>query len=159
MEARNVGRHDRELRSSGAVKSIVTRSGLVTTLTYDGGNRLTQIAGPFGHRLTLAYDAANRVSQMTAPDGGVFHYAYDAKSNLAAVTYPGGATRKYLYETTTLPHALTGLIDEDGVRYATWQYDAKGRAISSQHAGGADLTTLSYSPDLQFCLYDGRTWE
>ena len=53
-------------------------------------------------------------------------------------------SQTYLYENTNLPFALTGIIDEDGNRYATWTYDANGRGLSSQHAGGADLTTISY---------------
>ena len=52
--------------------------------------------------------------------------------------------RQYQYENTAFPHALTGLIDEDGNLFASWTYDSQGRAISSQHAGGAELTTVSY---------------
>ena len=36
-----------------------------------------------------------------------------------------------------LPHALTGITDENGDRYATYQYQADGRAIATGHAGGA----------------------
>ena len=46
-----------------------------------------------------------------------------------------------------LPHALTGITDENGDRYATYQYSADGKAISTGHAGGADLHTLVYNPD------------
>src|SRR5262249_37622420 len=41
--------------------------------------------------------------------------------------------------------ALTGLIDENGVRFSSWSYDAQGRATLSVHAGGADNTALVYS--------------
>ena len=34
-----------------------------------------------------------------------------------------------------------------GVRYATWGYDAQGRANSSSHAGGVDDYTLTYNAD------------
>ena len=44
-----------------------------------------------------------------------------------------------------MPHHLTGITDERGIRYATWTYDDQGRATSSSHAGGADLTTLEYN--------------
>ena len=46
---------------------------------------------------------------------------------------------------TAEPFALTGITDEDGNRFATWAYDAIGRATSSQHAGGADLTKVTYN--------------
>jgi YD repeat-containing protein len=84
---------------------------------------------------------------MTMPDGSVYTYAFSSSGNLIAVTYPGGAQRQYLYENTSFPNALTGIIDENGQRFASWTHDARGRAISSQHAGGADLTTIAYNGD------------
>ena len=55
--------------------------------------------------------------------------------------------RYYLYEDPNFPHALTGIVDENNVRFATWAYDAQGRAILSEHAGGADRVELSYNAD------------
>src|SRR5262249_46570454 len=43
--------------------------------------------------------------------------------------------------------ALTAIIDENGNRFASWTYDASGRATSSQHAGGADLVNVAYNAD------------
>src|SRR5262245_58477365 len=34
-----------------------------------------------------------------------------------------------------------------GVRFATWTYDAEGRAVSSKHAGDVDETTLAFNVD------------
>ncbi len=130
---------------AGLLSTITTRAGLVTSLAYDASNRLITVTGPFGHKLTFLYDASNRVSQMTAPGGGVYLYAYDAASNLVSVTYPDASVRSYVYENATYPNALTGIIDEKGNRFATWAYDSQGRAISSQHAGGADLTKIAYN--------------
>ncbi|MBF0474981.1 MAG: RHS repeat protein [Deltaproteobacteria bacterium] len=48
---------------------------------------------------------------------------------------------------TSLPNALTGITDENGNRFATYAYDAQGRAISTQHADGAELTTVTYNTD------------
>ena len=81
---------------------------------------------------------------------------YDSKGNLISVTYPGGSKRQYLYEVASLPNALTGIIDENGAHYATWAYNAQGRAISSQHAGGADLTTLTYNANGSTTVTDAR---
>jgi YD repeat-containing protein len=129
----------------------------VTSLTYDGSNNLIKVTGPFGHTLTFANDVSGRVSQMTVPDGGVYTYAYSSTSNnLVSVTYPSGAQRQYVYENTSYPNALTGIIDENGQRFATWAYDGQGRAISSQHAGGVDLTTLTYNSDGSTSVTDAR---
>jgi YD repeat-containing protein len=64
---------------------------------------------------------------------------------LISVTYPDGTVRKYVYENASYPNALTGIIDEFGDRYATYTYDSNGRGISTQHAGGVELTTVAYS--------------
>ena len=130
---------------AGLLTTITTRAGLVTRLVYSAVNNLTQVTGPFGHTLTFTYDSTGRVVRMTVPDGGSYAYAYSATGNLASVALPSGAQRQYVYENATYPNALTGIIDENGQRFATWSYDAQGRAVTSQHAGGVELTTLTYS--------------
>ena len=137
--------------ANGTLLSIASRDGLATRLSYNGSNQLSTVTGPFGYVMSFAYDSSGRVIQMTAPDGGVYAYAYDANNNLIAVTYPDKSTRQYVYNeqtntaNTNQPHALTGIIDELGNRFATWGYNAQGAAISSQHTGGAELTTVAYN--------------
>jgi RHS repeat-associated protein len=131
----------------GRLLAITTRAGLTTTLTYGAGGYLTAVTGPFGDTLRFANDTAGRAVKMVVPDGGTYAYAYDAHNNLVSVTHPDGRPRKYVYGDASFPHALTGIIDENGSRYATWTYDAKGRAVSSQHAGGADRTQVVYNAD------------
>jgi RHS repeat-associated protein len=142
--------------SAGLLSTVTTRAGLVTSLTYDGNNNLIRVTGPFGHTLAFNYDGSNRVSRMTVPDGGVYTYAYGANGNLTSVTHPDNSVRQYVYENTGFPNALTGIIDELGNRFATWAYDSQGRAISSQHAGGAELTTLTYNADGTTTVTDAR---
>ncbi len=120
--------------ASGQLLTVTSRAGLVTTLNYNASNQLVSVVGPFGHTLSFAYDTNSRVSRMTAPDGGVFVYGYDASNNLVSVTYPDGSIRLYLYENAAMPHGLTGVLDENGNRFATWGYDGQGMAIASQHA-------------------------
>ena len=127
----------------GRLTSIVTRAGLATALAYNANNQLSNVTGPFGHALSFTYDSFNRVSQVTTPDG-ILAYTYGTNNNLASVSYPTGTTRQYVYENTTYPHALTGIIDEKGVRFATFAYDANGRGILTEHANGAELTAVAY---------------
>jgi YD repeat-containing protein len=89
---------------------------------------------------------------LTTPDGTTVTYAYTATGGsnvLATATYSTipAATITYLYQSGSFPFALTGIIDEDGNRYATWTYDSSGRALTSQLGTGADLTTLVYNSD------------
>jgi RHS repeat-associated protein len=130
---------------AGQFTSLTTRGGLTTTLTYNETGQLATVTGPFGQTLTFAYNASGQRSQMTDAEGGQYTYAYDSHGNLISVTYPDHTIRQYVYENISFPNALTGIIDEDGNRFATWAYDPEGRANSSQHAGGAELTTVSYS--------------
>jgi RHS repeat-associated protein len=132
---------------AGLLAAVTNRAGLTTVLAYNAGGQLTTVTGPFGDVLSFVNGANGLVGQMTAPDGGVYAYAYDANSNLTSVTYADGSVRQYVYANTSFPHALTAIVDEDGNQYASYIYDAQGRGISSQHAGGADLTTVTYNAD------------
>jgi len=130
--------------TNGRLVSITNPVGLAQTFTYDASGLLATATDPFGRKLSFTYDASNRIKSFTDPAGRAYAYTYDANNNLASTTYPDGKSRKYLYENTNFPHALTGLIDENGVRFSTWTYDSKGLAIASEHPGGVDKTTMAY---------------
>ena len=154
--------------SSGRLTSSTARDGKSYSLNYSDGTAvppnggviqgtttplpagiLLSVTDSFGRVLSFGYDALNRIVGMSAPNGLTAAYAYDASGNLSTVTYSGagGGTagvRQYLYESTAFPNALTGIIDENGTRFATWSYDAYGRAVTSSHAGGADATSLTF---------------
>ncbi len=132
---------------AGKLRSITERSGRTQTLHYDAEQRLATVTGPFGRALSFAYDDAHRVVSMTDPGGGRYRYDYDDQGNLISVHYPDETFRHYLYEDPQHVHALTGVIDENGARFATWAYDAQGRAVSSEHADGAQRISLSYPGD------------
>jgi YD repeat-containing protein len=55
--------------------------------------------------------------------------------------------RKYVYEDPLNFYLLTGIVDENSGRFATWHYNDKGRAISSEHAGGVERQSLSFGGD------------
>jgi len=146
----------------GKLLSITDRAGNTQSLTYYTNNKVAAITDLFGHKLSFIYDTSNRITNMTNPAGGVYTYAYDANGNLASVTYPDGKVKTYLYGSTagesgnvsSTPEAgvvytnsLTGVIDENGDRYATYIYDSKGRATSEYLAGNADAASLVFNTD------------
>ncbi|MDD5410815.1 MAG: DUF6531 domain-containing protein [Methylobacter sp.] len=143
--------------AAGKLISIADRTGLTQTLTYSDAstpatiaptiNLLTRVTDSLGRQLNFTYDANSRISTLTDPAGGLYLYAYDANNNLASVTYPDGTSKTYHYENTDFPHALTGITDENDNRYATYTYDAQGRATSTEHAGGAERVSLVYNAD------------
>lgn len=132
-------------------------AGLRQTYSYNTSGQLTTITDPAGRTLTFTYDGNGRIHTITNPLGGTYTYAYAptgaGAGNLVTVTYPDTYFVKYVYSNSAYPHALTGLIDENKTavssttQYATWGYDANGRANSSQHAGGVESFSFTYTTD------------
>ncbi|AST29496.1 RHS repeat domain-containing protein [Ralstonia pseudosolanacearum] len=145
--------------ASGKLQSVRDRNGRTTTLSYNAANQLTTVTAPSGRSLSFAYDGQNRVASVTAPDGAITGYGYNGAGMLSSVTRPGGAVRQYVYEDSRFPTALTGIIDENGSRYATYAYDDQGRAISSTLAGGANQYQFQYGDNYQTTVTDptGKT--
>ena len=133
--------------SKGKLVAVRSPSGLVQTFSRDVNGRLISLTDPAGRVVTFSYIANGQIQSVRLPGGGSILYQYDSLDNLIAVTRPNGTTRRYLYEDPYYPQALTGIVDEAGNRYATYSYDMNGRAISSEHAGGVDKTTLTYNGD------------
>lgn len=133
--------------TNGQLTYITTRAGLAITLSYNSNNRLITVTGPFGHTLNFSYDSNGHLTQMALPDSNVISYSYDSNSNLTSVTYPENVVRTYHYENTSFHNALTGITDENGNRFATYLYDSQGRATSTEHANGAQKTTVAYNTD------------
>ena len=153
--------------ASGRLLSISTRAGVVQTLNYEANPpasqepKLLSVIDSYGRTLTFTYNAANatlganNISTVTDHLGNTVSYTYDAANNLATVTYPGGGIKTYLYNeqaltaNTNLPNAMTGIVDETGTRFATYQYDNQGRAVSTEHAGGVEKYQLNYTTPYQ----------
>jgi RHS repeat-associated protein len=74
-------------------------------------------------------------------------FGYDSQGRLSTVTNSDTTTNTFLYENASFPNALTGLLDENTSRFATWGYDTQGRGTSTSEAGGAGSTTLNYNTD------------
>lgn len=148
---------------SGRLQSIVQLDGLVQTFTYsDAATPLSvaPVAGllirtqdSFNRQLNFTYDSNSRIKTITDPAGGVITYGYDALSNLIFVSYPDGRSKTYHYNESAntsgadLPHALTGITDENGIRFSTYRYDSTGRAYDEDHGGTVAHYNLSYNVD------------
>ena len=160
--------------AAGKLVTVQSRSGLTQTLTYGDGTSgpngglvldangnptaqplpaglLLRASDNFGRALVFGYDASSHVVTLTDPAGGAYRFAYDANNNLASIVFPDGNLRGFLYNEpanmaagASFPDALTGIIDENGSRFATFKYDTQERAVSTEHAGGAQRYTLSY---------------
>ena len=129
--------------------SVATKDGLLIKVTDSDGRSLQ-----------FTYGNSGRLSTFTDTSGSVYTYSYSGSDlysdNLTSVSYPGGSTRQYRYGESayvssapstgvTYTNKLTGLIDQQGIRFASWTYDDLGRATSSEHTGGVDRFVVAYS--------------
>ena len=141
----------------GKLISKRDRNGLSTQFRYDDAGKLKELIDPYSRKVTLTYNGRNKISTIITPDGEL-RYDYDEHDNLNKVTYPDGATREYLYGEkahvsaspeagVSYAHVLTGLVDENKVRFATWTYDKKGKVTSSEHAGEVGKATYERKAD------------
>ncbi len=133
--------------ASGKLISVISSNGDTQALFYDPtSGLLSRVKDSTGRELLFAY-TGNQLSSATVDGNKTTSYTYNASDLITQVTRPDNTTRIYHYEDTRFPTALTGITDERGARYATWAYDAQGRAISSEHAGGAEKTLLAFNTD------------
>ena len=130
--------------SAGNLRQISGRSGNTQTVANSGGKPVS-VTDSFGRQFTFSYNAEGKLGTLVTPIGN-FSYAYDTSGNLIKVTKPDTAFREYRYEDTADPHNMTGITDENTVRYATFAYDSEDRAVSSVIAGAAKGTEITY-PD------------
>ncbi|MGO4703284.1 DUF6531 domain-containing protein [Dyella sp. 2RAB6] len=127
-------------------------NGLSQSLTYvtssDYLTVTTTVTDSRGH--TLQFAKKQGFLQNLIVGGLTINYTVDTTFRLTNVTrnWAGHTTsRTYIYDDPNNPRLLTGITDERGIRSATWAYDAQGRAISNQRAGGAYKTTMTYNAD------------
>jgi YD repeat-containing protein len=159
-EANLIETYDRD----GRLVSQTDAMGRETALLYDGLGRLETVTGPFGRTLSFTHDGFDRVSTMTDPEGNVYTYGYDGSQNLVSVTYPDetpaddtdNPVRRYHYENSGLRNHLTGITDENGIRFASWTYDGEGRAVSAERAGGVGRVDFVFNADGTTTVTDAR---
>ncbi len=129
--------------------SIQLRNGYTQTLTYTS-NQLSSVTDSYGRSLTFTYNTNGQISSVTTPDSTTINYGFTTVSNgadLTSVTFPTSpaSTFTYVYANTSLPNALTSIVDENSNTFESWTYDAIGRGLTSQGGSGANLTTLTYN--------------
>lgn len=147
---------------TGKLIQILSRSGYIRTLAYgDGVNSapigaLFSVTDSFGRKIQFGYDAVGRISQVITPDSGLIKYTYttDAIGMLSSVLYPDNKVLQYIYNESdkvpsqfTFSNSLTGIVDENSNRFASFRYDTSNRAISSEHdiiVGGVPVPVQSH---------------
>lgn len=147
---------------TGLLTEIRFRGGYSQRLSYSG-DYLARVADTFGRWLEFDYaqmpSVSRHVSRVRTSNGQILRYSYQNRFptlaltqpvdfwSLSTVVYPDATpsdadnpkvTYEYLDAVGRPGLLLSGIVDERGVRFASWTYDAKGRVLGSEHAGGTD---------------------
>jgi len=125
--------------ADGRLRSIREIGGL--SHYYSWSSDELKVTNDFGHTLRV-FQRPEGASRVVLPDGGELLYAYNAEGLLESVTYADGTMRLYHYEAEL--GQLTGITNERGVRYASFEYTGS-RATATEHAGGVNRHEVIYS--------------
>ena len=140
----------------GRILTRTFRDGRVLAFTYDDRG-LSEVTDWKGRKLLFEYDTAGRMASVLAPSGERVNFTYGEnleggrKADLVAATYADGSTIQYVYDEANLggtpAHKLTGIIREDGKRFASFEYDYRNRAIRSARGEGLVEAALDLGSD------------
>jgi len=133
--------------TAGRLVQWANTTGASHQLTYANGT--VTVTDNLGHSLSFSEDAQHQPLSLSV-DGLQITYTYNTNQRLTQLTRSRNGQseqRQFHYEDPRNTALLTGITDERGVRFATWSYDEKGRAISSEHAGGVERGTVMYNAD------------
>jgi len=155
-------RHYETYSAAGLLQRVADQVGQGINLTYSTAETpidvapvaglLLTVTDPQNRELNFIYNSAKQLSKVTLPDGGALVYAYDAiTGDLISIQYPDDGTKQYVYSELTMtggvsvPHALTGVVDEANARYENLTYNGNGQATSSSFAGNVGATQITYN--------------
>ncbi len=145
----------------GKLLCVTDNWGRQLQFEYDGKGRIKKIIDPSQLEYLYSYDGPSG----GCPDSTVTSNPACTANNLTQVTYPNNSNRTYYYNEASqsgggaCPHQesinqglgihlnlLTGIVDENRVRYISWTYDCLGQALSSQLGNVAHKVEVLYQP-------------
>ncbi len=129
---------------------VEDRKAAIESMHFSNGHSLTfenstsspdllgKVIDEFGGFIKFHYNwssqTGHRIYQISNHQGHVWNFGYhNTSKNLESVLYPDTSTKQFHYEDATHTHALTGITDQRGVRFATYQYDASQRVVYEKH--------------------------
>ena len=148
-----------EYDAEGLLERILSGGIEVYELEYDAeSENLRRIESVMGEYLEFAYNNMNYVKSVSDQAGRIWEFRYDVYGRLVTIVFPDGTPgtetdnprREFHYNESVytqqadLPYHLTGITDARGIRYATYEYYADGRARASYHAGNAQRVDIAY---------------
>jgi RHS repeat-associated protein len=130
--------------SSGKLTALIDRNGNQTTLVYDGPGRLLTVTDPSGRVLNVTTNGSGVVSSISDSLGTVATYSYGGNQQLLTVTYADSSGYQFAYAPVPAGLVLSSVTDVLGNVIEHHDYDAQGRAITSEAHGGVERYTLNF---------------
>ncbi|MBP0941855.1 RHS repeat domain-containing protein [Pseudomonas alliivorans] len=132
----------------GRLVQIKLRGKGIQKISYH--NNTLEIQNDSGGQVLLTEDFLHQPMHVSGKHFDV-SYVYSGGVLTTAIKNLFGekTTRLYHYEDTRVAgfRPLTGITDERGIRYATWEYNLSKKVISSQHSAGTQKITFTYDSD------------
>lgn len=125
----------------GRLLSETDPAGVVTVYGYDGDVATTVTRR--GRTLTIVYGADGRPQRVETASGVQAVYSYEG-SRLDRVDYADGTGYRYGYDASG---RVVWVRDAQGHPVEGHEYDASGRALTSEVGGGREKLTFSYGAD------------
>lgn len=139
---------------SGRIRSLVRLDGSRLDYSYDesipslsqtpGVGLINQITDGFGRKVRFVYQPPGYIEYLVDTANQKTVFDYDLDGNLVGIVWPDGKFRQFVYD-AGIPGALTAVIDENGAQTTTFGYDGKGRAKSTEQAGGVNRYVATYT--------------
>jgi len=130
----------------GATASGGTPASTVA-LTWDAGNRVTQLVDSVAGTITRSYDLLDRLTSETTPQGSV-SYTYDAGGRRQSMTVAGQPKVSYTWDAAdrlTQIQQAAGSTNGNTIQTIGFSYDAANRRTKTTYANGI---VASYSYDV-----------
>ncbi len=110
----------------------------------DAKNRLIRIVNEDGRFVELVRDAGGRLEKFIDTAGGEVALDYGDLGQLETITWQDDTTQQFVYEDEDHPRYFTGIIDGNGDRMATYEYE-NGLIVASERAGGTQRIETTYN--------------
>jgi RHS repeat-associated protein len=138
-----------QFNSSGKLTALKDRNNNQTNLIYDNNGRLSTVTDAVGRTLTFTTNGSGRVTSISDTVGTIANYTYGTSQELLSVTYQDNSKYQLSYTTANSMLMLATVKDALGNILETHEYDAQGRATTSERHGGVEKYTLNYISDTE----------
>lgn len=136
----------------GSERLTFTYSDSATPLSVaPGPGRLLKVQDFAGRALTFNYGGSNGLANMLVDsivndNIEAVGFEYDNLERLTGLRFPDGTRQTFSYENPALPLALTGKLNEEGARTATFVWDdVSGVVLSTSGPGTIDRYSVTYA--------------